>query len=328
MSTAAPGSGRSGPRRYIDEIAATARKLEADGTGLGDLKILAATLKEMRRAFKKMSAYRDKRKVVTFGSARARPDDAIYCTAEQFSREISRAGFMVITGAGPGIMEACQRGAGRRDSFGFNIRLSFEEANSVIRGDPKLLSFKYFFVRKLFFVKEAHAVVLFPGGFGTLDEGFEVLTLLQTGKCQPMPLALLDRPGGTYWKAWLHYVEEHMMRREMISREDLALFKATDRVDQAVREIADFYRVYHSARYVRDLLVIRLQRELSEPFVRELADRFADIIPRNTLAQCGAFPAERDDPAILHLPRLAFPFDRTRFGRLRMLIDRINQAPI
>jgi len=186
------------------------------------------------------------RKVRVFGSARTQPDDPVFKLAEEFARHIADCGYMVITGAGPGIIEACQRGAGRERSFGVNIRLPWEQqANTIISGGPKLLSFRYFFARKLFFLKEADAVVLFPGGFGTHDEGFETLTLLQTGKTRPMPLLFLDRPRGTYWKQWQRYVEDHLLRRAMIEENDLALYKVTDNVDPAVDEITAFHRVYH-----------------------------------------------------------------------------------
>ncbi len=319
---------RTRTQRLIDEIIATVRAIEAGGASLGDLKIVARSLQEMRAAFQMFAPYRDTRKVVTFGSARTQENDAIFHSAETFARAITDAGFMVITGAGGGIMEACQRGAGRERSFGVNIRLPFEQhPNPIIHGDAKLISFNYFFTRKLFFIKEAHAVALFPGGFGTHDEGFEVLTLLQTGKCQPLPLVLLDQPRGTYWKTWHRYVQEHLLRRGMISPEDLALYKVTDSVDEAVREITTFYRVYHSARYVKDLLVIRLQRPLPSDVVAALSREFADITEAGTIEPCNPFPVERDEPSALHLPRLAFRFDRRNFGRLRMLIDGINATP-
>jgi len=315
-------------QRYIDEIVATAQLLLADDTSIGDLKIASAAIREMRQAFRVFAPYRQVRKVSTFGSARTREGDPTFRLAEQFARRIADAGFMVITGAGGGIMEACQRGAGRERSFGVNIQLPFEQhANPHIQGDPKLIAFKYFFTRKLFFLKETHAVVLFPGGFGTHDEGFETLTLIQTGKSSMIPLVLLDRSRGTYWKTWQRYVEEHLLRRDMISKEDLALYKVTDNVDQAVDEITGFYRVYHSARYVRDSLALRLNRPLPEPLVAALAEEFGDIIERGGMTQRRAFPAERNEPEILHLPRLVFRFDRIHHGRLRMLIDRINQAP-
>lgn len=282
----------------------------------------------MRQAFAMFAPYRHLRKVTTFGSARTRREDPTFLLAERFARLIVEHDFMVITGAGPGIMEACQRGAGAERSFGVNILLPFEQnPNPHIHGDPKLMSFKYFFVRKLFFIKEADAAVLFPGGFGTHDEGFEILTLLQTGKCQPLPVVYLDRPKGTYWKTWQRYVEDHLLRGGMISPEDLALYTVTDRAEQAVEEITHFYRVYHSARYVRDVLVLRLQRAIPAVHLERLNDEFADILVRGRIVSRAAFPNERDRPDLLHLPRLALHFDRTHYGRLRMLINRINDAP-
>jgi uncharacterized protein (TIGR00730 family) len=316
------------PQRYIDDLIATARQLLAENASVGDLKVASGALREMRLAFKLFAPYRGVRKVSTFGSARTRAGDPVFRLAEEFSRRIADRGYMVITGAGPGIMEACQRGAGGARSFGINIALPHEQAaNPVIRNDPKFLSFHFFFTRKLFFLKEADAVVLFPGGFGTHDEGFETVTLLQTGKMQPLPLVFLDRPRGTYWKTWQRYVEDHLLRRAMIRHEDMALFKVTDNVDAAVDEIVAFYRIYHSSRYVRDKLVIRLTRQLPPPLVETLATEFGDIIVTGGMEQRSAFETEKDDAAVFHLPRLVFRFNRVNFGRLRMLIDRLNQAP-
>lgn len=323
-----PASGARA-RRYTDDLVATAQGLLVDGASIGDLKIAATTLKEMREAFRVFAPYRHVRKVTTFGSARTQTGDPAFRLAERFARRVAEAGFMVITGAGAGIMEACQRGAGRDRSFGINILLPFEQsANSFIAGDPKLMSFKYFFTRKLFFIKETHAVVMFPGGFGTHDEGFEILTLLQTGKSQLMPAIFLDVPGGTYWKTWQRYVEDHLLRREMISPDDLALYKVTDNVEAAVNEITAFYRVYHSARFVRDQLVLRLQQPLPAPYVEHLAAEFNDIVTNGGIVQRAAFPVERDEPELFELPRLAFRFNRAHSGRLRRLINRINQAPV
>jgi uncharacterized protein (TIGR00730 family) len=319
---------RSRAQRLLEQIAATVRAMEGGGASIGDLKLVARTLQEMRAAFELFAPYRDIRKVSAFGSARTEENDAIFRTAEAFARAIADAGFMVITGAGGGIMEACQRGAGRERSFGVNISLPFEQApNQIIHGDVKLLMFNYFFTRKLFFIKEAHAVALFPGGFGTLDEGFEVLTLLQTGKCQPLPLVLLDQPRGTYWSTWHRYVQDHLLRRKLISPEDLALYKVTDDCDAAVREITTYYRIYHSARYVRDLLVLRLNRPLPPEVLEKLGAEFADICDEGTISPCGPFSVERDDPGAMHLARVCFRFNRRNFGRLRMLIDAINSIP-
>jgi len=311
----------------VKSLHATADQLLDDGASVGDLKIAVAALREMRAAFALFAPYRRIRKISCFGSARTQVGDPIFCLAESFAKRIADAGFMVITGAGPGIMEACQRGAGAERSFGVSILLPFEQkANVVIRDDTKLMDFKYFFTRKLFFIKEAHGIALFPGGFGTHDEGFEVLTLLQTGKCQPMPLVALDRPGGTYWKSWDRYIRDHLLRRGMISNEDLALYKVFDSVEEGARELTAFYRVYHSSRFVRDLLVVRLNRQLPGTRLAELAEEFRDIITGGKITQCSAFPVERDEPEAFHLPRLAFRFDRTHYGRLRMLIDALNRT--
>lgn len=313
---------------YVGNIIATGEQLLDDGASVGDLKIAAGALREMRKAFKMFAPYHGVRKVSTFGSARTQTGDPVFKLAQEFARRIADSGFMVITGAGPGIMEACQRGAGRERSFGINIRLPHEQsANAVITGDAKLIHFKYFFTRKLFFLKEADAVVLFPGGFGTHDEGFETLTLLQTGKTRPVPLVLLDRRRGTYWKTWQRYVEDHLLRRNMISKADLALYTVTDNVEAAVKEIVGYYRVYHSSRYVRDQFVIRLTRRLPDDYVAQLGEEFRDITMDGRLEQGQAFNAEADEADILHLPRLVLRFDRTHCGRLRQLIDRINAAP-
>lgn len=315
--------------RYAAALLRTAKKFASEQVSLGDLKVAATTLREIERAFRMFAPYADRRKVSTFGSARTKAGDAVFTLAEEFSRRIADAGFMVITGAGPGIMEACQSGAGRERSFGVNIRLPFEQsANPVIHGDAKLATFRYFFTRKLFFLKEADAVVLFPGGFGTHDEGFETLTLLQTGKTRPVPLILLDRPRGTYWKTWQRYVEDHILRRGMIDSDDLNLYLVTDSVDEAVDEIVSYYRVYHSSRFVRDQLVIRMVRQLPDDYVDELEREFKDIILRGRLRQREAFAAEEDVPHLVGLPRLALRFKRVNFGRLRMLINRINEAPM
>lgn len=314
--------------QLVEEMVDHVRGMLADGVSLGDLKIADKALEEMRRGFRMFAAYANVRKVSTFGSARTEPGDPTFRLAERFARRIAGEGFMVITGAGPGIMEACQRGAGRERSFGMNIVLPFEQqANPVIHGDPKLISFRYFFTRKLFFVKEAHALVCFPGGFGTHDEGFEALTLVQTGKSRPMPIVFLDAPRDTYWKTWNRYVHDHILRRGMISEEDLALFLVTDDVDRAVAEITNFYRVYHSSRYVNDVFVMRLTRRLPQSFVQKLEREFADIMDADGLLQRSAFPEETGEPGVDDLPRLAFRFNRSSLGRLRRMIDAINQAP-
>jgi len=312
-------------QQLVREMIETCLKLLRDGTRLGDVKLLNAALRELRYAFKVFTPYRDVRKVSVFGSARLGPDSAPYRAAHEFARRITGEGYMVITGAGHGIMQACQEGAGRGRSFGVNIRLPFEQQpNEFIRKDPKLLTFRYFFTRKLIFIKEADAAALFPGGFGTHDEAYECLTLVQTGKTKPMPIVFLDAPRGTYWKTWRRYVEEHLLRHRLISEEDLALFKVTCSVDEAVEEITRFYRVYHSARTVGRRLVIRLVRPIAERLVADLSRDFADILLSGPIVQTPALE-EENEPELAALPRLVLAFNRTNFGRLRQLIDRLNE---
>jgi uncharacterized protein (TIGR00730 family) len=235
------------------------------------------------------------------------------------------AGFMVITGAGPGIMQAGHEGAGPERSFGVNIRLPWEQsANPIISQDRKLITFKYFFTRKLIFIRHSDALVLFPGGFGTLDEGYEALTLMQTGKSRPMPLVLIDRPGGTYWKTWDKQIREHLLRNELIAPDDLNLYQYTDSTDEAVRWITRFYRNYHSSRYVDDLLVIRLRRAPSKSALAGLNDDFADIVTEERIHLVEALPDEREDNDCVDLPRVALGFNRRDYGRLRQLIDVLN----
>jgi uncharacterized protein (TIGR00730 family) len=233
----------------------------------------------------------------------------------------------VITGAGGGIMRACQEGSGRARSFGINIRLPFEQApNEFIHRDPKLVNFKYFFTRKLMFVKEADAIALFPGGFGTHDEGFESLTLLQTGKSKLVPVVFIDAPGGHYWRTWRDYVDNHLLKEGLISPTDMRLFKVTDDLDEAIAEITGFYRRYHSSRYVRNLLVIRIATPLTAQALAELNREFADLVVGPPIVQTTALPEEAGEPDLVALPRLVFEFGRRAFGRLRMLIDAINAA--
>ena len=312
--------------RLVREMIETSLKLLRDRARLGDVKLLNAALRELRYAFKVFAPYSRVRKVSVFGSARARPDSPPCRTAFEFARRITEQGYMVITGAGSGVMHACQEGAGRERSFGVNIRLPFEQApNEIISKDPKLLTFRYFFTRKLMFIKEADAAVLFPGGFGTHDEAYECLTLVQTGKTKPMPIVFLDAPRGTYWKTWRRYVEEHLLRHRLISEEDMSLFRVTSSVDEAVAEITRFYRTYHSARMVGRHLVIRLNHPIAERLVSTLARDFADIVLSGSIVQAAALEEEHDEPELVDLPRLILAFNRSNYGRLRQMIDRINR---
>jgi uncharacterized protein (TIGR00730 family) len=314
-----------GIEQLIQQIHETADKLLRDKANRGDVKLLTTALKELRYAFKVFAPFRQRRKVTVFGSARLKLDHPACRAAVEFGRKSAAADFMVITGAASGIMEAGHVGAGRENSIGVNILLPFEQtANPIIAGDNKLMHLKYFFTRKLLFVKESDAVALFPGGFGTQDEGFEVLTLVQTGKSPLIPLIMVDEPGGDYWKQWLHFVENVLLKRGMISPPDMALFKVTDSVDEAIAEMLNFYRVYHSMRYVGPELVLRLKRQLSEATLESIRKEFADIVVSGTFEQSAALPQEANDPHVADLPRLRFHFDRRSLGRLRMLIDIIN----
>ena len=310
-------------RPLYAQLLTTVLKMYEDGADLGDLKITNNTLKELRYAFKVFSLYRNSPKVTVFGSARTPPASPISQQARHFAENMMKAGWMVVTGAGGGVMGAAQEGAGREASFGLNIRLPFEqEVNPWIAADPKLINFKYFFTRKLFFVKEASAVCLCPGGFGTFDEAFEVLTLVQTGKTLIIPIVLLDVPGGEYWLHWEQFIRVQLLAQGLISAEDLDLFLITDDVERAVEEIFAFYRLYHSARYVDDELVLRLKRPLPAQALPALEEAFADIL-RGPLAQKeGPLFGEGDEYSDLY--RLVIPFIRSRYGRLRRFIDAVN----
>jgi uncharacterized protein (TIGR00730 family) len=310
----------------VQQIKETADKLIRDGANRGDVKLLSTALKELRYCFKVFAPYRLRRKVTVFGSARLPLEHPACQQAVAFSRRVAEAGWMVITGAAQGIMEAGHVGAGRENSIGVNILLPFEqEANAVIAGDTKLMHLKYFFTRKLLFVKESDAIALFPGGFGTQDEGFETLTLVQTGKSHIFPIVMVDEPGGDYWQEWLNYVKDVLLTRKLISPMDMALFKVTDSIDDAVNEVIGFYRVYHSMRYVKGDLVLRLQRRLAPPLLERIRTEYADIVRSGTFEQTAALPAEAGDSHLANLPRLRFRFDRKSLGRLRLLIDTINR---
>jgi hypothetical protein len=314
---------------YVREMILAALKAgqEAEGDTAG-LKLMNSTLKEMRFTAKVFAPYQATRKVTVFGSARVAPGEPTYEMARLFGQKLAEAGYMVITGGGAGIMQAAHEGAGPEHSFGVNIRLPFEQAtNRFIRNDPKLINFKYFFTRKLMFVRSSHAIALFPGGFGTMDEGFEVLTLIQTGKSAPMPVVFIDHPGGNYWHAWQDYVQHQLLARGLISPEDLALYKVTDSVDQAVREVCHFYDNFHSVRYWRDEIAIRLRRAPDDAMLRRISHQFADIKTEGDFRVSSPLKVERDEPALANLPRLVFRFNKRDHGRLRQLIDLLNDLP-
>src|SRR6187401_1386635 len=291
-----------------------------------DLKIVNRTVKELRHAFRVFHHYRNRRKISVFGSARTAPDDPNYQLAFHFSRRIVEEGFMVITGGADGIMRACQEGAGRENSFGVNIMLPFEQGpNATIADDPKLVTFKYFFTRKLMFQKEANAIALFPGGFGTHDEGFEILTLAQTGKSDPQPILCLQAEGCDYWDEWEGFIRRQMMDRRLISPEDLGLFKITSSVEEAIQEIRFFYRRFHSTRFVGRQLAMRLQSPISAEQVAAIHEQFDDLLLEGTFELRGALPEELDEPDLKDLPRLVFASNRRSAARLRQLIDHVNR---
>ena len=320
---AAKGGGAN--QDAVEDIIESALKLLTDVKDSGDVRVIQTAVRELRYAFKLFAPYAHKRKVTIFGSARTLPAKIEYQQAVELGRKLAEAGFMVITGAGSGIMQAGHEGAGRENSFGANIRLPWEQsANPHIQDDKKLVTFKYFFTRKLIFIRHSDAIVLFPGGFGTLDEGYEALTLMQTGKSQLMPLVLVDRPGGTYWKTWDKHVREHLLRDELISPDDLNLYQITEDPVEAVRIITRFYRNFQSSRFVKDLFVIRLKNAPSPSALAAMNDDFADIITGAPIKTVGPSPEEQADGDSPDLPRIAFGFNRRDYGRLRSLIDRLN----
>ena len=310
----------------IAEMHRTVDRLAEDGADRGDIKLLARAMREMRHSFRVYAGLRAYRKVTVFGSARCAPDSPSYRQAVAFGKELARSGWMVVTGGGSGIMEAANVGAGHDLSMGINILLPFEQApNRVVAGRANLVHVKYFFTRKLLFVKEADGVALFPGGFGTLDESFEVLTLVQTGKSRPFPIVLVDEPGGDYWRKWTEFVQEQLLRRGLISPEDLALFRVTDDASAAAAEILGFYRVFHSMRFVGKELVIRLARPIPEAAIARIRREFGDILASGTFRLGECLPDEKDEPDLAPLARLIFPFNQRSFGRLRTLIDALNR---
>jgi uncharacterized protein (TIGR00730 family) len=319
------GAPRTNRDQYRSMLLTVAGLATDDDVDRLDLKITATALAEMRMAYKVFAPYRAVPKVTIFGSARTSTEDPLYAQTKAVAANLAQRGWMVITGAGPGIMAAGLEGAGRDMSFGINIRLPFEQgANPFIADDPKLVEMKYFFTRKLMLMKESDGFVVLPGGFGTLDETFELLTLIQTGKAEPSPIVLLDVVGGTYWQEWEEFVRQEVGRRGLISDDDCVLYRMTDDADAAVAEITGFYRNYHSRRFVGDLLVVRLRNEPTDEEVEELADEFADIVVRGRLAKTGPLAPEISGNDHLDRPRLAFHFDRMHHGRLRDLIDRLN----
>jgi uncharacterized protein (TIGR00730 family) len=312
----------------VGEILETALKLLRDQTNRADIKLINKSLKELRYALKVFAPYREVRKVSIFGSARTPETHADYKTAAHFGKAMANAGWMVITGAGGGIMAAGHGGAGADPSFGLAIRLPFEQSTNVhIANDPKLINFKYFFTRKLMFVRSSHAIAMFPGGFGTMDEGFEVLTLVQTGKSVPMPIVYVDHPGGDFWKGWQKMIESQLLKRGLIGHDDLRLYKITDNLDDAVREVTHFYSNYHSVRYAKDELILRLNRKPTDEQLAEINEKFKDIVVKGEYKVSGPLPPERDEPTLAHHPRRTFHVNKRDHRRQRIRKDHQNHLP-
>jgi uncharacterized protein (TIGR00730 family) len=314
-------------RNLYRSMLSTVRELARENTDVIDLKIADAALAEMSEAFRVFRPFRAIKKMTIFGSARTAPDDPAYAHTRNLARSMAAAEWMVVTGAGPGIMAAGMEGAGTDRSIGVNIRLPFEgPANTFIAQDPKLVEMRYFFTRKLMLIKESDGYAVLPGGFGTLDEAFELLTLLQTGKAAPAPVVLLDIPGGNYWVDWDQFVERAVAIRGLISEEDRSLFTITDDVDVATEELTGFYRNYQSSRWVGDLLVLRMLVAPSAPELAEINRRFGDVVAGGVIRPSKPLPPERAGNDHLDQARLALRFDKFHYGRLRQLIDALNQC--
>lgn len=312
----------------VREIILAGLKAGQENDGRADLKLMNSSMKEMRFTAKVFGPYREVRKVTVFGSARIRPEASLYKRAVELGWNLSQAGFMVITGGGPGIMQAANEGAGPEHSFGVNIRLPFEQKpNPVLVGNPRHITYKYFFNRKVAFLKEADAVVLFPGGFGTLDEAMETITLMQTGKLNPLPLIFYDEPGGTYWERLYGFLEDELSSRGYISDDDFHLIERVFRPEDAVARIRRFYTRYHSLRYVGEQLVIRMKTPVSRKEVESLAKTFEDIlVPGGEIRLSEPLEEEMNEANLSDLPRLVVDFNKRDFGRLRQLVDAVNET--
>ncbi|MCL4448409.1 MAG: TIGR00730 family Rossman fold protein [Actinobacteria bacterium] len=314
-------------RDVVLAILTNAALLASQDSNRLNLKITSAVLKEMAEAFKIFQPYNDARKITIFGSARVTNGDPLYAQTLQLAERMAKAGWMVITGAGPGIMAAGTEGAGREMSFGVNIRLPAEQSvNQFIESDPKLVEMKYFFTRKLMFMKESNGFVALPGGFGTQDEVYELFTLSQTGKGEPAPIVLLDVQQDNYWKNWEKFFLDNIVSRGFASKDDCDFYKITDSVELAVREILGFYRNYHSRRWVGHTMIIRLKHAPTNDQLAEINRRFADICVEGKIDYSDPTEAEKKDNDHLDLGRIALRFNPTCYGRLRQLINTLNDC--
>jgi len=311
----------------LREMLTTIVKLGRECSDIGDLKLVNNALKELRYSFKVFTPYRNVKKIIIFGSARSAKDSPEYKMAEEFARIATQKGYMVVTGGGPGIMEAGNKGAVRGKDFALNIRLPFEQKpNPYLDEKDKLINFKYFFIRKLTFVKETDATVLFPGGFGTNDEGFEMLTLVQTGKSKPRPIVLMEPKGSTYWKIWKRFVVTELVKNGFANPEDLNFFTTATEVEDAIKQIEDFYKVYHSLRYVGGATVLRLKKAASLSCLKTLNEKFSDIVTDGNIRISPPTEKELNENEFPDLPRLIMNFNRRDFGRLYEMISVINKG--
>lgn len=310
----------------LREILTTAVKLGKESSDKGDLKLVNSALKELRYSFKIFSPYRHVKKAVIFGSARSKDTSVEYRMAEEFARKLTEIGYMIVTGGGPGVMEAGNKGSKTGEDFALNIRLPFEQkTNPYIHEKNKIIYFKYFFTRKLIFIKETDATALFQGGFGTQDEGFEMLTLIQTGKSRPRPVVLMEPKGSTYWAQWLHFVNKELVKKGYIKKEDLNLFRIVRTVDEGIKYIEDFYKVYHSIRYVSGLTVLRLNKEISDKTLKLINQEFKDILTSREIKRSPPTVKETQEGEYLNLSRLVMNFNMHDYGRLCELILVINK---
>lgn len=309
----------------IHEMIIAALKAGQDTDYLADLKLLSNTMKEMRYTTQVFAPYRNRKKVTIFGSARTEPHEPAYQKCVRFSRQLAKQGYMIITGGGGGIMQAGNEGAGSENSFAVNIRLPFEQMpNPVMLKNPRLITYKYFFNRKVAFVKETDAVAVFPGGFGTLDEAMEVFTLIQTGKTSPKPLVLVD-DDDNYWESWFEFMKFSLLGKGLVSADDFSIFTITQDENEAVRIIDDFYRIFHSSRFIGENLVIRLTKPLNVAQVEELENEFPEIrVPGTKIECCAPLHEESDEPDLLRLPRIMLKFDHKHYGLLLAFIRKIN----
>ena len=311
----------------VREIITSAVKFGQESDDTADLRLANAALKEIRHSCKVFSPYRSARKVIVFGSARSKPDSPEYRMAEQFSRAMVEKGFMVVTGGGPGVMDAGNKGAPDGMDFALNIRLPFEQKhNPFVEENERLINYKYFFTRKLFFVKETDATAVFPGGFGTLDEGFETLTLVQTGKGRPRPIVFMEPEGVSYWHDCRAFIDRQLLQGGFIGEDDSHLYIIAHSVDEAVSYVEGFFRVYHSMRFDGAMTIMRLNHELSPEKLQRINREFSDIVTEGEIMPVEPTTREVQENDVADLPRLGFSFNRKKFGRLYAMIHAINEG--